>query len=62
MKARVNENCIGCGLCASLCPDVFVITPEGIASARRNVPVPSEEVVREAADTCPVAAIELEGA
>ena len=60
MKARVNENCIGCGLCASLCPDVFMITTEGIASARSQVPTASEGVVREAADSCPVDAIETE--
>ncbi|MBQ2910668.1 MAG: ferredoxin, partial [Clostridia bacterium] len=23
MKFEVNERCIGCGLCTSLCPDVF---------------------------------------
>ena len=60
MKARVNENCIGCGLCASLCPDVFMITAEGIASARSQVPTASEGVVREAADSCSVDAIETE--
>ena len=26
MEVHVNGNCIGCGLCASTCPDVFFIT------------------------------------
>ena len=25
MNAIVNENCIGCGLCNGICPEVFVM-------------------------------------
>ena len=33
MKFFVNENCIGCGLCVSVCPDVFHMTPDGVSKA-----------------------------
>ena len=60
MKVKVNENCIGCGLCASLCPDVFCLTGEGVAEARSPIPAASEPAAQEAADSCPVSAIETE--
>ena len=31
MKYRVNENCIGCGMCETICPIVFKVTDEGFA-------------------------------
>ena len=33
MKYRVNDGCIGCGLCADTCPKVFYMTDEGLAKA-----------------------------
>lgn len=59
MKYRVNENCIGCGLCAGICPDVFSMTHEGVATAiETEVPEEAEETAAEAKDSCPVGAIE----
>ncbi|MCF2660677.1 ferredoxin [Pseudoflavonifractor phocaeensis] len=60
MNAHVNGNCIGCGLCASVCPDVFTLTDEGVAAARDEIDPGQEEMVREAADGCPVDAIEVD--
>lgn len=60
MKAKVNENCIGCGLCNSICPQVFTMTDEGIATASSDISEEQEESVRETADSCPVDAIEVE--
>ena len=28
---KVNENCIGCGACTAVCPDVFDLNDEGKA-------------------------------
>ena len=33
MKYLVNEGCIGCGLCAGTCPEVFSMGDEGLAVA-----------------------------
>ena len=56
MKYFVNENCIGCGLCTEICPDVFTLTDDGVAIAS------NEDVDNAAADeameSCPVNAIE----
>ena len=60
MDAHVNENCIGCGLCVNLCPGVFTMTEEGVAAARDEVFPEAEGMVREAAESCPVAAIVVE--
>ena len=59
MTAHVNENCIACGLCASLCPAVFTLTDEGVAAARDEIFPEQEGMVQEAAESCPVDAIEV---
>lgn len=61
MRYKVNENCIGCGLCASTCPDVFTLTDEGYAKAvDTDVQGGTDELAQEAAASCPVSAIESE--
>ncbi len=59
MEAHVNHNCIGCGLCTSLCAGVFTMTDEGVAAARDEISPDQKDAVREAAESCPVDAIEL---
>lgn len=60
MNAKVNEDCIGCGLCNSICPEVFSMTDEGFATACSDISEKQYESVQEAADSCPVSAIEVE--
>lgn len=60
MNVHVNSNCISCGLCVSLCPDVFHITEGGTAGVYSRELAPElENQAREAADACPVSAIEV---
>lgn len=59
MEAHVNSNCIGCGLCPSICPAVFTMTEEGVAAARDEIAPEYEGQTQEAAESCPVNAIEV---
>lgn len=61
MKAVVDKNtCISCGLCPSICPDVFDMDDDGKAKAIvEEVPKTSEESAEEAAEGCPVNAISV---
>jgi ferredoxin len=62
MKASVDRDlCIGCGLCADICPEVFEMDDESIAAVIVDViPSEAEESAKEAAASCPVEAISIE--
>lgn len=60
MTAYVNENCIGCELCVSICPEVFHMTDEHVSRASDVIEAGQEDSVQEAATSCPVSAIEVE--
>ena len=62
MKAVVDqETCIGCGLCPSMCPEVFQMNDDGKAESVVDE-VPGEVAVsaKEAEGSCPVNAIKVE--
>ena len=72
MKVKVNKDaCIGCGACASICPDVFELNDEGLSEVKVeeenkekeefvSVKEELQDEVRDAADSCPTGAIEIE--
>ena len=47
MKYSVNDRCIGCALCCDACPEVFVMTGEGVATVHDQ---PEDGVVMAKAD------------
>jgi ferredoxin len=58
MSVKVDqEKCIGCGVCASICPDVFEINAEGVSQVKSEE---NTECAKQAADSCPVDAITVE--
>ena len=62
MKVKVNKDaCIGCGACAAICDEVFEINDEGLSVAKvEEVKEELQDEVRDAADSCPTGAIEIE--
>ncbi len=64
MKVKVDhEICIGCGMCESTYPDIFVCKDEddGKASCLAvELSKEHEESARDAVDMCPVGAIAIE--
>ena len=55
-KITVNEYCIGCGTCVGVAPDVFEMNDEGLSSVIGD----DVDSAKEAAESCPVEAIEVE--
>ena len=49
-----KEKCIGCGLCASICGEVFEIGDDSKAKVKKQK---DAACVKEAIDSCPVDAI-----
>jgi len=62
MKVSVDpERCISCGLCISLCPDVFDWNDDDKAYAIvYAVPADQQECAHEAVESCPTEAIRAE--
>ncbi len=53
----VNQSeCISCGLCAEICPEVFQLNDDNISEVINPTGAP-EEKIQEAIDNCPVQCI-----
>lgn len=59
MKAKINSGCIGCGMCASICTEVFRMNEDNLAEVYSEVTADVEELVKQACDSCPVQVIEV---
>lgn len=61
LKPTVTEDCIQCGACVDICPEVFDIVEGEIAHPKvETVPEGLEDSAREACEACPTDAIILE--
>lgn len=62
MKAHVDrDKCISCGLCASICPDVFEMDEEDISVVIVDeIPKDSESCSIDSQEGCPTDAITVD--
>lgn len=62
MEAFVDKDtCIGCGLCESICPEVFKISDDGKATVIvEEIPDSLADSAKNAESQCPVNAIRIE--
>ncbi|MBU4305874.1 MAG: ferredoxin [Candidatus Omnitrophica bacterium] len=62
MKTIIDKDaCVGCGLCANMCADVFQMEDDKAIVAVDPIPGNLEDSAKEAASSCPVEAIKIEG-
>jgi ferredoxin len=61
MRVTVDEDtCIGCGLCVEECPEVFEMNDDKARVKVDEVPEDVTESCKEAAENCPVEAIQMD--
>ena len=58
MTVTIEDSCIACGACESICDAVFSVEDKAVVNAS-NI-VGNEDAIQEAAGACPVSAIVVE--
>ncbi len=62
MKAIIDtEACVGCALCANMCAEVYKMEDDKAIILGDSIPDDILESAKEAATSCPVEAIKIEG-
>ena len=54
MIVKIEKGCIGCGLCANTCPQVFRMGDDGFAHVYTQPNAAEEKSSVQAAENCPV--------
>ena len=57
MTVTIEDSCIACGACESICDAVFSV--DGVAQVKSDAVASNMDCVKEAAEACPVGAIEV---
>ncbi len=61
MRVMIDEEaCIGCGVCSESCPEVFELSDDKASVKVDEVPEEVVEFCRDAVESCPVEAIQIE--
>jgi len=60
MKVTVTSECVACGTCVEVCPEVFDLSGDVAEVLVAVVPEQYEDAVRQAAEECPSEAIIVE--
>ncbi len=58
-KVWIEEGCTSCGMCESICPDIFEMPDEAVVQNDVNFEE-NEDIIKEAAESCPVEIIKYE--
>ncbi|MEN6456071.1 MAG: ferredoxin [Prolixibacteraceae bacterium] len=58
-NAWIIEGCISCGLCESICPDVFEMPDQAVVKEDADLQA-NEEGIKDAAESCPVGVIRFQ--
>lgn len=59
MNVKINEGCIGCGLCEGTCSSVFSMNVDGKAQVNKQPDESEITLVQDAIDLCPAKVIEM---
>ena len=60
MKARVTQDCIACGRCAEICPEIFEMGDDIAQVKEDEILDELQNTAQEAANECPTSAILIE--
>lgn len=59
MQVWIVSGCTSCGLCESICPEVFLVEDEAVVNLGVDYDEYKDQII-EAADNCPVSVIEYD--